>query len=64
MVNTALLVIWTKSKKSTPSIYAKRSNKQNNFHKREMLMSAFRALVKNPVKKSFYGKRKEKQLIF
>ena len=29
-----------------------------------MLMSALRALVKNLVKESFYGKRKKKQLIF
>ena len=29
-----------------------------------MLTSALRALVKNPVKKSFYGKRKKKQLMF
>ena len=27
-----------------------------------MLTSAFRTLVKNPVKKSFYGKRKKKKL--
>jgi len=40
--------------------------KKNNRTKscyREMLTSALRALVKNPVKESFYGKRKKK-LIF
>ena len=33
---------------------------------REMLTSAFRVLIKNPVKESFYGKRKKKkkQLMF
>ena len=29
-----------------------------------MLMSAFKALVKNLVKEMFYGKRKKKQLMF
>ena len=29
-----------------------------------MLTSALRALVKNPIKKNFYGKRKKKQLMF
>ena len=29
-----------------------------------MLISAFRVLVKNPVKESFYGKRKEKINVF
>ena len=34
----------------------------HNFYKlkREMLTSALRALVKNPVKESFYGKIKKK----
>ena len=30
----------------------------------EMLTSALRALVKNPVKENFYLKRKKKQLMF
>ena len=29
-----------------------------------MLISPFKILVKNPIKKNFYGKRKKKQLIF
>ena len=29
-----------------------------------MLTSVFRALVKNPVKENFYGKKKKKQLMF
>ena len=29
----------------------------------EILTSAFRALVKNPVKESFYGKRKKKNVL-
>ena len=29
-----------------------------------MLTSVLRALVKNPIKKSFYGKRKKNHLIF
>ena len=32
--------------------------------RREMLTSVLRALVKNPIKESFYGKRKKKQLMF
>ena len=33
--------------------------KIKGFRKREMLTSALRALVNNPVKESFYGKRKK-----
>ena len=32
------------------------------FYFREMLTSSLRALVKNPVKESFYGKRKKNVL--
>ena len=36
----------------------------NTIYKRVMLTSVLRALVKNPVKESFYWKRKKKQLMF
>ena len=32
------------------------------LNKREMLTGALRALVKNPVKESFYGKKKKKTI--
>ena len=41
------------------------SNKKDGYqiiYYREMLISALRALVKNPVKESFYGKRKKKTI--
>jgi len=37
---------------------------ENEKKRKEMLMSALMALVKNSVKESFYGKRNKKKLMF